>query len=100
MLRTAANRGRSMKKWVRRMAWACVLALASVRGVSDGAVLRRDFYPRCRVRKAVDDDLIVLRQPGPDHAQAVAQFADLDRLGHDGAVRRNCHDNVLRLVGE
>src|SRR6516165_1052905 len=76
------------------------LALVSGRGVMDRAYLWRNFRPRCRVRNAVDDDLIVWREAGPDHAQAAVKIADLDPLGHNGAVRRDSHDDVLRLVGE
>src|SRR5215472_5875033 len=89
-----------MKKWVRRMSRTRNLALVSRRGVMDRANLWRDFCPRCRVRNALDDYLIVLREAGPDHPQAAAKIADLDPLGHDGAVRRDSHDDVLRLVGE
>jgi len=52
------------------------------------------------VRNALDDDLIVRREAGPDHAQAAAKIADLDLLGHNRAVRRDGHDEVLRLVRE
>ena len=52
------------------------------------------------MRNAVDDDLIVRREAGADHAQAAAKSADLDRLGYDRAVRRDGHDHVLRLVRE
>src|SRR5262249_13583154 len=76
------------------------LALAFGRGVMDRAVLWRDFCSWCRVRNAVDDDLIVWREAGPDHPQAAAKIADLDLLGHDRAVWRDGHDEVLRLVRE
>ena len=76
------------------------LALAFGRGVMDRAVLWRDFCSRCRVRNALDDNLIVWREAGPDHAQAAAKIADLDPLGHNRAVRRDGHDEVLRLVRE
>src|SRR5438445_1966907 len=76
------------------------LALASGLGVMDRAVLWRDFCSWCRVRNALDDDLIVRREAGPDHAQAAAKIADLDLLGHNRAVRRDGHDEVLRLVRE
>src|SRR5262249_18391634 len=76
------------------------LALVSRRGVMDRANLWRDFCPRCRVRNALNDDLIILREAGPDHTQAAAKIADLDLLGHNRAVRRDSHDDVLGLVGE
>src|SRR6516165_1053554 len=76
------------------------LALVSRRGVMDRAGLWRDFCPRCRVRNALDDYLIIRREAGPDHAQATAKIADLDLLEHNRAVRRDGHDDVLRLVRE
>src|SRR6516164_10468857 len=91
-LSTVAKRGRSMKKWVRRMSRTRDLALVSRRGVMDRANLWRDFCPRCRVRNALDDDLIVRREAGPDHPQAAAaKIADLDLLGYNRAVRRDGH---------
>src|SRR5215472_9781902 len=99
MLSTVAKRGRSMKKWVRRMSWTRVLALIFARGgVTDRATVWRNFCPGCRVRNAVDDDLIIGREAGADHAQAEAKIADLDLLGHNRAVQRDGHDAVLRLV--
>src|SRR5215467_312368 len=56
------------------------LALAFGRGAMDRAVLWGDFCSWCRVRNALDDDLIVWREAGPDHAQAAAKIADLDPL--------------------
>src|SRR5215472_10601488 len=76
MLSTVAKRGRSMKKCARRMSLSLVLACGG--GVTDRAVLWCDFCARCRVRNAVDNDLIVRRKPGPDHAQAALKIADLD----------------------
>ncbi len=66
----------------------------------DRAVLRRDLRARRGVWNAVDDHPIVRREAGSDHAQAVAEIADPDRLGHDRAIRRDGHDDVLRLVGK
>src|SRR5262249_60704254 len=89
-----------MQNWVGRMWRPQTMSLVARRGVMDRANLWRDFCPRCRVRNAVDDDLIVRREAGPDHPQAAAKIADLDLLGHNRAVRRDDHDNVLRLVRE
>ena len=58
------------------------------------------FAPGAACGMPVDDDLIVRREAGPDHAQAAAEIADLDLLGHNRAVRRDGHDEVLRLVRE
>src|SRR5262249_57998143 len=74
------------------------LALVSRRGVMDRANLWRDFCSWCRVRNALNDYLIVLREAGPDHPQAAAKIADLHLLGYNRAVRRDGHDEVLRLV--
>src|SRR5215467_6339857 len=87
MLSTDAKRGRSMKKCVSRMSWLRVLAFFLARGgVTDRAAVWRNFCPWCRMRDAVDDDLIVGSEAGADHAQAAAKIADLDLLGHNRAV--------------
>src|SRR6516162_3152751 len=73
MLSTAAKRGRSMKKCVRRTS-RTPLAWAFAVGVTDRAALWRDLCPRYRVRNAVDDDRIVRREAGPDHTQSAAKI--------------------------
>src|SRR6516164_5666092 len=87
MLSTVAKRGRSMKKCVRRMSSSSVLVVALRSGVADRALLWCDFRPRSGVGDAVYDHFVIWRQAGPDDAQAAADVADLDLLGHDGAIR-------------
>src|SRR5260370_41650783 len=76
------------------------LALASGLGVMDRADLWRAFCPGCRVRNALDDDLIVPREAGPDHAQAAATIADLDVLGPNRPGRGAAPDEMVRLARE
>jgi len=52
------------------------LALASCPLRNDRAGLWADFYPRLRVRNALDDDLIVRRDGRTDHSPAAANIAD------------------------
>src|SRR6516225_3469991 len=100
MLSTVAKRGRSIKKCVRRMLRGSVLVVSLRSGVADRALLWCDFCPRSGVWDAVYDDLGIWRQAGPDDAQAAADVADLDFRRDDGAIRRNRHDEVLRLIWE
>jgi hypothetical protein len=86
MLRTAAKRGRLMKKCVRRIVEGPVLVLTGDDGVADRAVLHRDFGSRRRIREPVDDDPVARTEARPNDAQASADVADLDLLGCDRAI--------------
>src|ERR1700756_2858258 len=87
-----------MKKCVRRMLKGSVLVVALRGGVADRPVLWRDFRPRSGIRDPLYDHLVIWRQSGPDDAQAAVDVTDLDFLGHDGAIRRDGHDQVLGLI--
>src|SRR6202011_5007943 len=68
MLRTAAKRGRLMKKCVRRIVEGPFLVLTRDGGVADRAVLHRDLGSRRRIREPFYDDPVARTEAGPNDA--------------------------------
>src|SRR5712675_2531152 len=71
---TAAKIGRSMKKWDWRICGSRSIGAdlrADGRRGSGARLLRRYLCARARAHQAVDDDVVVERQPLGDDAQAI-----------------------------
>src|SRR5947209_17295396 len=85
-LTTVARIGWSMKVWVKRIV---APSLMGTDGRRDAAVHGCDFGPRPGAHQAVDDDVIVRRQPALNDAQSLVDVAGPHRLRHHSAVGRH-----------
>src|SRR6185369_3831380 len=97
-LRTVAKMGRSMKIWATRMVLFPVLTPVGGGVVMDCAVLRGDLGAGDGVHQAIDDHAVARSKARSDDPQPAAQIPGLDELGHNGAVRGDRHDHMLRLI--
>ena len=61
-------------------------------------MLGRDFRARSSAHQSVDDDAVVRFKARSDHPQAASEISGFHDLRHHGGVRRNRHDQMLRLI--
>src|SRR5260370_10239366 len=85
VLRTTAKRGRSIKKWVRRILLRLSYVLADG-GVADVAVLAADLRSRGCERKALYDHSVVGVETGANDPESSARITRLNVLWDDRPI--------------